>query len=274
LIPLDSPFAVLSVGGVYRTGKSFLINRMFLNQKNGFAVGPSVNPCTKGLWLWSKPIALNQEDGSSLNTLMIDTEGFGGGLEDDQNHDIKIFTLGILLSSFFVYNSIGVIDEAALQSLNFIINLSKFIELKTNINNKLTSNNDLDELSNHFPPLLWILRDFSLQLVNDNKENMTPKDYMEKVLENQNYTNNVIENENKNRVRKMIKTFFKDRDCFTLVRPFSNENQLQNSDNFNELRTEFNEQINSLRKKLQNKVKPKQFKGKIINGDMYIQLIK
>ncbi len=247
---------------------------MFLNQKNGFAVGPSVNPCTKGLWLWSKPITITQEDGSSLNTLIIDTEGFGGGLDDDQNHDIKIFTLGILLSSFYVYNSIGVIDEAAMQSLNFIINLSKFIELKSNINNKLTTNNDLDELSNHFPPLLWVLRDFSLQLVNENKENMTPKDYIEKVLENQNYTNNLIENENKNRVRKMIKTFFKDRDCFTLVRPFSNENQLQNSDNFNELRSEFIEQINLLRKKLHNKVKPKQFKGKIINGEMYIQLIK
>lgn len=247
---------------------------MFLNQKNGFAVGPSVNPCTKGLWIWSKPIGLIQENGSTLNTLIIDTEGFGGDFQGDQNHDVKIFTLGILLSSLFLYNSFGVIDETALQSLNFIINLSKFIELKTNMNNKLTTNNDLDELSNHFPPLLWILRDFSLQMINDEKENMSAKDYMERVLDNQNYNNNVNENENKNKVRKMIRTFFKDRECFTLVRPFTNENQLQNSDNFSELRSEFIDQINLLKKKIQNKVIPKQFKGRIINGELYIQIIK
>jgi hypothetical protein len=35
---------------MYRTGKSYLLNRMLLNTSNGFDVGPTVNPCTKGLW--------------------------------------------------------------------------------------------------------------------------------------------------------------------------------------------------------------------------------
>ena len=271
---LDSPFAIISVAGVYRTGKSFLINRMFLNQKNGFSVGPSVNPCTKGLWIWSKPIVSSQEDGTSLNTLVIDTEGFGGGIDEDQNHDIKIFTLAILLSSFFIYNSSGIIDETSLNSLNFIINLTKFLELKTNLNNRVNGNNYLDELSEHFPSFLWVLRDFSLQLVNDNKENMPPKEYMEKVLDNQSYGINLQDNDSKNRVRKMIKTFFKDRDCFTLIRPFTNEKQLQNNDNIDQLRSEFLEQINVLKTKILNKIKPKNLKGKIINGEMYVQIIK
>jgi hypothetical protein len=34
--------------------------------------------------------------------------------------------------------------------------------------------------------------------------------------------------EEKNRIRKMIKSFFKDRDCFTMVRPVENEVDLQN----------------------------------------------
>lgn len=40
---------VIAVAGKYRTGKSFLLNRIILNKTNqsGFGVGPSINPCTK-----------------------------------------------------------------------------------------------------------------------------------------------------------------------------------------------------------------------------------
>ena len=50
----NSNFGVVSVAGMYRTGKSYLINRMLLNRQKGFSVGPTVNPCTKGLWVWIK----------------------------------------------------------------------------------------------------------------------------------------------------------------------------------------------------------------------------
>ena len=46
---IQSPLAVLSVAGMYRTGKSYLLNRVFLNRSKAFAVGPSINPCTKGI---------------------------------------------------------------------------------------------------------------------------------------------------------------------------------------------------------------------------------
>ena len=48
---LDRPFGVVSVAGMYRTGKSYLINRMLLGGEKGFGVGPTINPCTKGLWI-------------------------------------------------------------------------------------------------------------------------------------------------------------------------------------------------------------------------------
>ena len=51
---IDYPVSVIAVVGLYRTGKSFLMNRILLEQPDGFAVGPTVNPCTKGLWLWNK----------------------------------------------------------------------------------------------------------------------------------------------------------------------------------------------------------------------------
>jgi hypothetical protein len=47
---------VVAVAGMYRTGKSYLLNRMLLNRSDGFGVGPTINPCTKGLWVWGKPV--------------------------------------------------------------------------------------------------------------------------------------------------------------------------------------------------------------------------
>jgi hypothetical protein len=40
---------VIAVAGKYRTGKSFLLNRIILNKtdQSGFGVGPTINPCTK-----------------------------------------------------------------------------------------------------------------------------------------------------------------------------------------------------------------------------------
>jgi hypothetical protein len=44
---LEAPLGVISVAGMYRTGKSYLLNRMLLNQSRGFDVGPTINACTK-----------------------------------------------------------------------------------------------------------------------------------------------------------------------------------------------------------------------------------
>lgn len=53
---VPGPIGVVSVAGLYRTGKSYLLNQMLLNRSSGFGVGPTVNPCTKGLWCWGTPI--------------------------------------------------------------------------------------------------------------------------------------------------------------------------------------------------------------------------
>lgn len=254
---------------MYRTGKSYLLNRMLLNRQKGFSVGPTVNPCTKGLWIWSKPIYGTSEDGSRLPVLLIDTEGFGA-FDEDHNHDIRIFTLAILLSSYFVYNSLGSIDENAIQSLNFVINLSKHIQMKSNSS---YSETDPEELANLFPSFLWVLRDFALQLVDENGEQITAKEYLEKVFDT---SKAFYEQDQKIVIRKLIKTYFKDRDCFTMVRPLMKEKDLQSLENMGpeKLRPEFLEQILQLRKKILGRVRVKTFKGKPLNGEMYLNIIK
>ena len=96
---------------------------------------------------------------------------------------------------------------------------------------------------------------------------------MEKVLENQNTPN---EYEQKNKIRKLIRTYFKDRDCHTLVRPLMGEDQLQSLEKmpFDKLRPEFLDQVLSLRKKVLSTVKPKLFKAKYLNGEMFVNVIK
>lgn len=61
--------------------------------------------------------------------LIIDSEGIGA-FNEDENHDTRIFLLALLLSSYFIYNSMGTIDENALQNLSLIVNLSKQLEVK------------------------------------------------------------------------------------------------------------------------------------------------
>jgi hypothetical protein len=57
---------------------------------------------------------------------VVDSEGIGG-LDEDNNHDMRIFSLALLLSSYFIYNSTGSIDENALNNLSLVVNLTKHI---------------------------------------------------------------------------------------------------------------------------------------------------
>ena len=74
---LQGPIGVISVAGLYRTGKSYLLNRMLLNRSNGFGVGSTINACTKGLWVWGTPLKGQSADGEPINIIIIDTEGIG-----------------------------------------------------------------------------------------------------------------------------------------------------------------------------------------------------
>lgn len=268
LSKVTGPIGVISVAGMYRTGKSYLLNRMILNSQTGFNVGPTVNPCTKGLWIWPQALSGFSSDGQPINILLIDTEGIGS-LDEDSNHDTKIFTLSILLSSYFLYNSVGSIDETALQNLSFIVNLSRHIQLKNG-----NSDFDCDDYSQYFPTFMWIIRDFTLQLVDEDNEPISSKEYLERGLAKQNGNSDNIEQ--KNRIRKLLKGFFKERDCCTIVRPLMDEENLQNLEkvSIEQLRPEFVEQMLNLRRKVMTKMKPKMMNGKKLNGEMFVSLIK
>jgi hypothetical protein len=92
----------------------------------------------------------------------------------------------------------------------------------------------IQELSDYLPSFMWVVRDFALQLCDENGSEINSQEYLERAL---------IEkvNDSKNEIRKHLKMFFKDRECCTMIRPLTNEDELQNLGEMDleELRAEF-----------------------------------
>ena len=83
------------------------------------------------------------------------------------------------------------------------------------------------------------MRDFTLALVDKNNDPITSSEYLENSLkEIYGYSDDV---EAKNRIKKVLKSFFVDRSCITMVRPCTNEADLQNLSNMElkDLREDF-----------------------------------
>jgi hypothetical protein len=250
---------IISLVGKYRTGKSFLLNRVILNrqQNSGFDVGPTFKPCTKGIWIWSEPLMIsNIHCPKPFPCFLIDTEGLGA-YDEEINHDSKIFLIAVLISSLFIFNSFGAIDEMAINSLSFVLNLSKTIKIKS-----VNKEDNEEELAEYFPTLLWLLRDFSLKLEDKDGNDITEKQYLEQALENISGTSDVVEE--KNRVRNLIKAYFPEKDCFVMVRPVEKESDLQNLQNLPDyrLRKEFVEQAKIFRNKVMKKINLKHLEKK------------
>ena len=71
---------------------------------------------------------------------------------------------------------------------------------------------------------MWIVRDFTLRMEDKHGLKISSKEYLENALTEQNGISDKIEN--KNRIRRLLKCFFQERDCYTLVRPVEDEKQL------------------------------------------------
>ena len=261
---------IISLVGKYRTGKSFLLNRVILQRKEnlGFGVAPTIRPCTKGIWIWSDPLTIsNVHSSSPFPAYLIDTEGLGA-YDEEINHDSKIFLIAVLISSLFIYNSFGAIDENEISNLSFVLNLSKTIKIKS-----VSLEDNEEDLARYFPTLLWLLRDFSLKLEDKNGNVITEKQYLENALRELSGLTNSIEE--KNRIRNLIRGYFPERDCFVMVRPTEDEHDLQNLQNLpdNSFRKEFLEQSKIFRNKVMKKTKPKRLNGKLLSGAMLVEFV-
>ncbi|KAK9227438.1 hypothetical protein WN943_012491 [Citrus x changshan-huyou] len=259
---VKEPIGVVSVCGRARQGKSFILNQL-LGRSSGFQVASTHRPCTKGLWLWSAPLKRTALDGTEYNLLLLDSEGIDA-YDQTGTYSTQIFSLAVLLSSMFIYNQMGGIDESAIDRLSLVTQMTKHIRVRAS-GGKTTPS----ELGQFSPIFVWLLRDFYLDLAEDNRK-ITPRDYLEIALRPVQGSGRDIAA--KNEIRDSIRALFPDRECFTLVRPLNNENELQRLDqiSLDRLRPEFRAGLDALTKFVFERTRPKQVGATVLTGPVLI----
>ncbi|XP_070621057.1 guanylate-binding protein 1-like [Erythrolamprus reginae] len=209
LSEIRQPVVVVSIVGLYRTGKSYLMNKL-AGKNSGFGLGSTVQAKTKGIWMWCVPYP-----GRPNQTLvLLDTEGLGDTDKGSTQNDTWIFALAVLLSSTLIYNSMGTIDQTALEKLHYVTELSKHIKAKAS--SVSGHEDDSSEFVGFFPTFVWSVRDFTLQLERDGQP-ITEDDYLEHALELK--KGDTDKDEMFNLPRKCIRLFFPTRKCFIFDRP-------------------------------------------------------
>nr|XP_010589432.1 guanylate-binding protein 1-like [Loxodonta africana]XP_023405171.1 guanylate-binding protein 1-like [Loxodonta africana] len=209
LSAITQPVVVVAIVGLYRTGKSYLMNKL-AGKKEGFSLGSTVQSHTKGIWMWCLP----HPKMPNHTLVLLDTEGLGDVEKGDNENDSWIFALAILLSSTFVYNSIGTINQQAMDQLHYVTELSSRIRAKSSPD--VNQVKDSADFVSFFPDFVWTLRDFSLDL-EANGQSITADEYLENSLKLKPDTNQ--KDKNFNLPRLCVRKFFPKKKCFTFYLP-------------------------------------------------------
>ncbi|XP_006831125.1 PREDICTED: guanylate-binding protein 4-like [Chrysochloris asiatica] len=213
---ISQPVVVVAIVGLYRTGKSYLMNRL-AGQNHGFHLGSTVRSETKGIWMWCVP----HPSKPNQTLVLLDTEGLGDVEKGDPKNDSWIFALAVLLSSTFVYNSMCTINHQALEQLHYVTELTELIRAKSSSRNDEVS--DSTDFISFFPDFVWTVRDFSLELKLEG-EPITEDKYLDNSLKLIKGTNPKIQKSNL--PRECIRRFFPKRKCFVFDRPTSDNSLL------------------------------------------------
>ena len=87
------PIIVVCVVGLYRTGKSYLLNRLMSNDSgNRFPLGSTVQAKTKGIWIWVGDFF----DNPDIALVLLDTEGLSDVDKGDASHDMNLVGINFL----------------------------------------------------------------------------------------------------------------------------------------------------------------------------------
>ncbi|XP_033014175.1 guanylate-binding protein 1-like isoform X1 [Lacerta agilis] len=208
---IQQPVVVVAIVGLYRTGKSYLMNKL-AEKKKGFSLGATIQAQTMGIWMWCLPHP--KKPGHTL--VLLDTEGLGDVEKSNTANDSWIFALSILLSSTFVYNSMGTIDQYALEKLQYVTELTKRIKVKsTPAKDSEGEEEDSGDFLRFFPAFVWAVRDFSL-LLKLNGKPITEDEYLENALKRKKDNPEKLD-----LAKKCIRQYFPSRKCFVFDRPAS-----------------------------------------------------
>ncbi|XP_030641367.1 guanylate-binding protein 1-like [Chanos chanos] len=160
------------------------------------------------MWCVPHPV----KEGHTL--VLVDTEGLGDVDKGDKTHDTWIFCLAVLLSSTLVYNSMGTINNNALEKLHYVTELTKHIKVKSDSKD----NDQSEDFASIFPSFVWVVRDFTLTLELDGHP-ITADQYLDSALKvKEGASPEVLQY---NLPRTCLRDYFSARKCFVLERPAS-----------------------------------------------------
>ena len=70
---LKEPVGVCLVAGSYRSGKSYLMNKL-ADEKELFEIGNTNKPCTKDIWMNQRIKKIRNDKNEEINLIFMDTE--------------------------------------------------------------------------------------------------------------------------------------------------------------------------------------------------------
>jgi hypothetical protein len=138
----NEKLCILSFNGPLSTGKSTLANRIINKESQGFKIGEK----TKGIWLWGKPIPLD----NGVKLLILDCQGLE---KSDDKTSCNLFLLNVLLSTSIIYNTKGELTENIINDFGYFTNLSEKVNINSENDNK---SNNLEDIEEYFPQLFFI----------------------------------------------------------------------------------------------------------------------
>ena len=257
---------IVSIFGKERTGKSYLMNLLLNSDENpkmtkGFKVHSQNPSSSRGISIWNTPIA---KPDSKDKIIFLDSEGILSENVYQQEMDSKLLALILLISSLFIYNTMGDINSNSLNELELIVHLNDSI----GINEKLNKDKLITEIC---PKFIWAVRDFDLKKLENEK--ISRDDYMEQCLKERFGGKNKDEI---NVIKENLIKYFKERECVTLPRPVEEEKDLimLKKMNLPSLQENFRDEFILLKNKIYNTSKAKEINGKIINGPMIVYLLR
>ncbi|XP_054995674.1 guanylate-binding protein 6-like, partial [Sorex araneus] len=262
---ISQPVVVVAIVGMYRTGKSYLMNCL-AGKNHGFPLCSTVQSKTKGIWMWCLPHPCNPEQ----VLVLLDTEGLGDIKKEDPKNDSWIFALAILLCSSFVYNSVGTINKQALEQLHYVTELTELIKAKSSPCPDGVE--DSAEFVNFFPDFIWTVRDFTLELKIDG-QSITEDEYLDDALKPQQSRNPKMEISNS--ARECTRNFFPKRKCFVFNWPVHDKNLLANIENVpeNQLDPQFLEQTKKFCSYIFTNARTKTLKEGVVTGKRLSTLV-
>lgn len=257
--------SIISVCGPLKSGKSTLANLLVSNSLSGFELSHDNSIKTEGVWLWAEPMRTKDSQ-----ILFLDCQS-STLIENSSNLDMKLYTLIVLLSSCLVFNTRGVIDEEAIKQLTLLLCFSHSVDFSQDYS---SSPEDIEaRVIQETPKFVWVLRDFSLAIIDDNGNTLQAKEYMESLLSMPSFMGKNAANNEK--ILKNFLNIFRSRECFTLPRPTASQDELENLDiaDYESLRESFRAKFEEFKESVLEHCPVKSFNGSEVTGFQLVTLV-